>query len=365
MYAIVLAGGVGTRLWPCSRNDSPKQLIKLLAESTMLQATVARLQSFIPIENIVVVTGENHASQVQEQLPELPAANVLVEPAGRGTAPAIGLGLLHIRRLAQLAGDPEPIIGSFHADHVITKVAHFQEVVSAASQVAEQGFIVTLGITPDAPHTGYGYIERAEVLEEVNNLPVYRVARFVEKPPRATAEQYLATGQYSWNSGMFIWKLSTIMQEYQAYLGQLVAQLEEIDQAHGQPTATETLLKVWGEVRSETIDVGIAEKSQRMAVLPADIGWSDVGDWAAVAELLAVSVGDEAGNAVVGQHLGLDSKNTLIYSTNQDKLVATIGLEDLVIVDTGDVLLVARRSLNQDVKKIVERLRQAGLEKYL
>lgn len=365
MYAVVLAGGVGTRLWPSSRNGSPKQFINLVSEHSLLQETINRLVNLMPLENIVVVTGESYAGQVQAQLPELPAKNILLEPAGRGTAPAIGLGLLQIARLAKAAGDSDPVVGSFHADHIITKVGHFCRVVRAAAQVAEQNYIVTLGITPDSPHTGYGYIERGEQLDQIDSLPVYRVARFVEKPPRQTAEQYLATGRYSWNSGMFIWRLSMIMNEYRQYLPELVRQLEEIDRVYGEPEAHETLIRVWNEVRSETIDVGIAEKSQRMAVLPADIGWSDVGDWSAVTDIISAERGDESGNAIVCQHLGLDTENSLIYSTNRQKLIATIGLNDMVVVDTPDVLLVARRSQNQDVKKIVERLKQDGLDKYL
>lgn len=365
MYAIVLAGGVGSRLWPRSRNNNPKQLLDLVSERTMIQETVERLKELMPLSNVTIVTGENHAALVRQQLPDLPADNVLVEPSGRGTAPAIGLGLLHIRRLAEAAGETDPVIGSFHADHVITRPDEFIKMVKAAGKVAEQGYIVTLGIQPDHPHTGYGYIERAAQLDEVAGLPVYKVARFVEKPPRITAEEYLATGRYSWNSGMFVWKLSVIEDDYRQHLPTLASQLSEINAAYGQPNYAASLANIWNGVRSETIDVGIAEKSQRMAVLPADIGWNDVGDWSVVADLIAANRPSEDNNAVVGHHIGFGTANSLIYGGCEGKLIATLGLQDLIIVDLPDVLLVAPRSHNQEVKKIVEHLRQEGLDKFL
>lgn len=365
MYGIILAGGVGSRLWPRSRNNTPKQLLGLLSARSMLQETVNRLTPLMPLENIVIVTGESHANQAREQLPELPFDNVLVEPAARGTAPAIGLALLKIARLAKAKGENDPVIGSFHADHVITKVSEFQSVVSDAAKVAEQGFIVTLGITPSQPHTGYGYIERDGELDNVSGRSVYRVARFVEKPPRATAEQYLATGRYSWNSGMFMWKLSTIMGEFEQHQPRLYQQLCQIDGASGKPDYEEILTTTWNEIRTETIDVGIAEKSHQMAVIPADFGWSDVGDWSVVAELLAAQNSDGNNNAVIGNHLGLETSNSLVYSSVEGKLIATVGIDNIVIVDTGDVLLVCDRNKNQDVKKVVEKLKEQGMHHYL
>jgi mannose-1-phosphate guanylyltransferase len=365
MYAIVLAGGSGSRLWPRSRRDTPKQLLDLLSQRSLLQETVDRLEALMPLENIVVVTGEAHAGQAHAQLPGLPAANVLVEPAPRGTAPAIGLGLLYIRRLAAGRDDPDPVIGSFHADHVITQAAVFRDVVREAADVAGEGSIVTLGITPDQPHTGYGYIERGDTVPSHGAWPVYRVARFVEKPPRATAEEYLATGRYSWNSGMFLWRLSTILDEYARHQPRLRAQLEEIGATWDTPDFNPTLARVWPSIRTETIDVGIAEQSDRMAVIPADFGWSDIGDWAVVAELLAAQQADPAQNAVSGAHFGLETTHSLIYGSVPGKLIATIGLDNLIIVDTPDVLLVCERSKNQDVKKVVEALKAQGKLRYL
>ncbi len=365
MYGIIMAGGGGSRLWPRSRGNTPKQLLALVSDRSLIRETLDRLLPLMPAERIVVVTGAAHAAAAREQLPELPATNILVEPAARGTGPAIGLALVHIARLAAAAGDPDPVIGSFHADHVVTNPAEFQAVVRDAAVVAKGGYIVTLGITPHSPHTGYGYIERAGELPSRPGRPAYAVARFVEKPTRVTAEEYLHTGRYSWNSGMFVWQLSTIMAEFAQHQPDLHRQLAEIGAALGTPEAEATLTRVWAGVESVTIDVGIAEKSSQLAVIPADFGWSDVGDWAAVTDLLADSAGDGAGNAVVGRHLGLDTHGSLVYNVVPGKLIATIGLDNLVIIDTGDVLLICDKTRNQDVKKIVEALRAQGLGQYL
>lgn len=331
----------------------------------MLQETINRLAYLMPLENIVVVTGEQYAEFVQSQCPKLSAENILTEPAGRGTAPAIGLALYHIQRLAAANGENDPVIGSFHADHVITKQAAFCEVVRATEEIANDGYIVTLGILPDQPHTGYGYIERDSLLKVCRDYPVYKVARFVEKPPYEVAKEYLQTGRYSWNSGMFIWRLSTILEEYQEYQPQLAAQLREIANAFGTPEAAATINRVWNEIKSETIDVGIAEKSKRMAVLPADIGWSDVGDWAVVSNLISLRDQNADGNAVSDMHVGFDTNNSMVWSFDKDKLIATIGIEDIVVIDTPDVLMICHRHKNQDVKKVVEYLKKNNLDKFL
>ncbi len=365
MYGIIMAGGAGSRLWPRSRNQTPKQLLDLFSPQSLLQETVARLRPLMPPENIVLVTGEPHAAPARAQLPDLPPENILAEPAARGTAPAIGLALLHIARLAAERGETDPVIGSFHADHVITDAPEFQAVVRDGARLAAGGYIVTLGITPSAPHTGYGYIERGDALPYPGGHPAYRVARFVEKPPRATAEGYLATGLYSWNSGMFLWQLSTILAEYAHHQPQLMAQLQAIAAAAGHEDYATTLPRIWNEIRTETIDVGIAEKSVHMAVIPADFGWSDVGDWSVVAELLTAAQPNPHQNAVVGQHVNIDTHHSLIYGTVPGKVIATVGVDNLLIVDTGDALLVCARARNQDVKKVVEQLRAENQTHYL
>jgi mannose-1-phosphate guanylyltransferase len=365
MYGIIMAGGAGSRLWPRSRTQTPKQLLDLLSPKSLLQETVARLLPLMPAENIVLVTGEQHAAAARKQLRDLPVANILAEPAARGTAPAIGLGLVHIARLATERGEPDPVIGSFHADHVITNVPEFQAVVRDAAALAAGGYIVPLGITPSHPHTGYGYIERGDALAYSGKHPAYRVVRFVEKPPRPTAEAYLATGHYSWNSGMFLWQLSTIMSEYARHQPQLYHQLQAIAAAAGHPDYATALAGIWTDMRTETIDVGIAEKSEHMAVIPADFGWSDVGDWSVVAELLAAQQANPQQNAVIGHHIGIDTHDSLVYSTVPGKLIATVGVNNLLIVDTGDALLICDRARNQDVKQIVEQLRAENQGHYL
>ncbi len=365
MYAVIMAGGGGSRLWPYSRAHTPKQLLAVATERTLIQETVDRLLPLMPAENIVVVTGPAHVAGVREQLPELPQANILVEPAACGTAPAIGLGLLHVAGLAAARGETDPVVGSFHADHVITDPEAFRSVVRDAVPVAEAGFIVTIGIMPDRPHTGYGYIKRGEKLPAPLSHAAYRVSRFVEKPDPATAVAYLETGSYTWNSGIFVWKYSTIMGEYERYLPALYAQLAEIRASAATLDTAAILARVWGEVQPMTIDVGIAERSRQMAVIPADFGWSDVGDWSAVAELLAARGTDDGQNAVIGLHLTLDTHNSLIVGTVPGKLVATIGLENIAVVDTGDALLVCDLSRNQDVKLVVEQLKALGLDQFL
>ncbi|MGQ9584173.1 MAG: mannose-1-phosphate guanylyltransferase [Anaerolineae bacterium] len=356
MYAAILAGGVGTRLWPRSRGSMPKQMLDLVTDRTMLQETVQRIVPVIPPENIYVVTGRPYAAIAQEQLPELPAENIIAEPEGRSTAPCVGLAALHIRRR-----DPEAVMASLHADHVIRDGEGFRRALLAAGQVAEGGALVTLGIQPTSPNTGFGYIHRGEQVSSVGGLPVFRVKRFVEKPSLPKAEAYVASGEYYWNSGIFVWKVSTVLAEMEALLPDLYRQLVKVDEAAGTPRARQVLEEVWKSVRPVSIDVGVMERATRVCVLPLDVGWSDVGDWATLADLLPQ---DREGNAVVrAEHVGLDTHNTLVYGSG--RLVATLGLESMVVVDTGDVVLVCPRERSQDVRHLVEKLKGQGKEQYL
>jgi mannose-1-phosphate guanylyltransferase len=355
LYALIMAGGSGTRLWPRSRATYPKQLLGLLSERTMLQEARQRIMPLVPDEKIFVVTSEAYTDVVRQQIPQVPAANLIGELEGHGTAPCIGLSALYLRRL-----DPEAVMAVLTADHYIEKADGLRSALRSAAQVAEEGHLVTLGIQPNRPATGYGYIERGEKLAQDNGHDVYRVEKFTEKPDLTTAQAFVESGRYYWNSGMFIWKVSTILREFQKLMPQFYAQLMEIDAALGTVEERAVLERVWPQVENETIDYGVMERAEDVAVIPVDIGWSDVGDWTALSELLPADV---EGNVVVGQHVGLDTRGCLIHSSH--RLVTTIGLEGMIVVDTEDAILVCPKEQAQEVRDLVGKLKERGKEEYL
>ncbi len=354
-YSLILAGGIGARLWPRSRTRHPKQFIDLMGDLTMLQEARERLSPLAGPEYTLVATGERYAETVLKQLPELPAENVIREPVGRGTAAAIGLAALHIQKR-----DPEALMAVLTADHLIKKVDVFRQVLKAALTVADEGWLVTLGIQPSYPETGYGYIERGDFLGSVGEFEGFRVRRFVEKPDFETAQKYLQNGSYDWNSGMFVWQVERILEEMELHLPVLYGGLARIGEALGTEAYPERLAEVFPSLPNVTIDYGIMEKAEKVAVLPVDLGWNDVGSWSAVFDVLPK---DGFNNAVVGRHLSPDTNDSLVYSPN--RLVATIGLNNLVIIDTEDVLLVCPRDRAQDVRKLVEMLKTNGESQYL
>ncbi len=356
MFALILAGGTGTRLWPKSRKNRPKQFLDIVAKNTMLQETFSRIRPILEPEQIFVVTNRTYAPTIKAQLPLVPSRNIVTEPEGKGTAPCIGLSVLYMRRVK-----PDEVMASLHADHVIEKAEEFRKALLAAAKVAEEGYLVTLGIKPSCPETGYGYICQGEFWKEVDGFPVHRVQSFTEKPDYETACRFLEQGNYYWNSGIFVWKLSTIMEEFREHLPRLYSQLLRIDQAIGTEEEEKVLEEVWQEVESESIDQGIMEKSSRVMVIPVDIGWSDVGNWATLADILPK---DEANNVIVGgEHIGIDTTGSLLYSTR--RLIATVGLKDMIVVDTDDVILICPKNRAQDVKKLVDKLKGEKMDEYL
>ncbi len=321
----------------------------------MLQEACHRIEPLVPGGKIFVGTGEGYTDVVRRQIPQVPAANIIGEPEGHGTAPCIGLSALYLRRL-----DPGAVMAVLTADHYIVKADELCRALGAAAQVAEEGRLVTLGIQPSRPATGYGYIERAEKLAQVSGLDVYQVEQFTEKPDLPTAQAFVESGRYYWNSGMFIWKVSAILREFEKLMPRFYAQLMEIDAALGTAEERAVLERVWPQVENETIDYGIMERAEGVAVLPVDIGWSDVGSWATLFELLPADV---EGNVVVGQHVGLDTRACLIHGSR--RLIATIGLEDMIVVDTEDALLVCPKGRAQEVRDLVRKLKESGREEYL
>jgi mannose-1-phosphate guanylyltransferase len=354
-YALIMAGGTGTRLWPRSRKDRPKQLLDIVSERTMLQETYERIRPLIPDEQIFVVTNDGYVDIVRQQLPALREGRIIGEPEGHGTAPCIGLAALYLRRL-----DSAGVMAVLPADHLIRARAMFRRALQAAAQVAEAGHLVTLGIQPTHPETGYGYIQQDDLLQHVGEYDAYRVRRFTEKPDRETAEAFLASGGYYWNSGMFVWQVSAILREIEWLMPELYTQLMEIDSALGTPQERAVLERVWAKVEDQTIDFGIMEQAEDVAVIPVDIGWSDVGSWATLFQLLP---SDENSNVVIGEHFGIETSDTLIYSPR--RLIATVGIQNLVIVDTDDALLVCPRDRAQEVKALVDALKKDNKHKYL
>jgi mannose-1-phosphate guanylyltransferase len=357
-YAVIMAGGGGTRLWPRSRQATPKQFLDLLGPRTMLQETVDRIEPLIPLERVLVVTGHEYANEVLALLPGLPPENVVREPQGRGTAPCIGLAALALQQR-----DPEAIMAVFPADHRVARGAAFRQAVAAAVDVARQDYLVTLGITPTHAHTGYGYIQRGQALSLAGETPVYIVRRFTEKPDGDTARRFVDSGEYAWNAGIFVWRVRAILDEIARLLPVLHTVLTTVAEAWDTPDSQQVLSTVWGQTPRTTIDYGVMENAGRVAVIPIEVGWDDVGNWSTLSQLLQ---GDGDGNVTSGpgQRVLVDTHDTYIYAAS-GRLVAIVGLDDLVVVDTEDAVLVCPKDRAQDVRAIVDRLKTRGLDRYL
>ncbi len=330
LVVVILAGGSGTRLWPRSRQALPKQFLDLTGQGTMLHETFARLTPLVPAERMLVITNQQYVDLARQQLPELPPEHILGEPTPRGTAAAVGLGAAMARHV-----HPEAIMASVHADHLILKPDRFRAALAAAAEVAERGSLVTLGIQPTFAHTGLGYVEHGKALPAAGGQPVYSVVRFTEKPDLATAQRFVAGGRHSWNSGLFTWRVDRILDEFSRHMPELYAGLDEIGRALGTAAADATLQRVFPTLPHQTIDYGIMERA------------------------------DEAGNVVRGPDpvFTLDTHNTLVYTAG--RMVAAIGLNDLIIVDSGDALLICPREQAESVRQAVEWLKATGRSAYL
>ncbi len=358
-YAVIMAGGGGTRLWPVSRKNRPKQLLPLLGEETLFQSTVARLIDLFPPERILVVTVKEQADEMRSQSPAIPEENYLIEPAPRGTASVVGLAAAVLKKR-----DPEAVMAILPSDHFIRNRDLFHYLLQAAFDVAEHKYLVTLGITPLYPSSAYGYIQQGELLKDEFKYPVYKVKRFKEKPDEATAQGFLRSRDHSWNSGMFIWRADAILLEIERQMPALSMALGKIIASWNTVKRNEVLQSNWMDLKSETIDYAVMEKAENVAILPASgLGWNDVGSWDTLFDVLFPDMDGNVSTA--SQHLAIETHNTLVYGNNHERLIVTIGLDDTVIVDADDALLVCKADQAQKVREVVEHLQKHRQEKYL
>lgn len=359
-YAVIMAGGGGTRLWPISRKGRPKQLLPLIGQETLFQSTVSRLENLFPPDRILVVTVEEQAREMYKQATAIPQENYIIEPAPRGTASVVGLAAAVLQKR-----DPKASMAVLPSDHFIRNRDLFHYLLNSAFDVAEDDYLVTLGITPSHASIAYGYIQQGEPLSGNYKYPAYKVKSFVEKPDNEKAQHLLRTGDHSWNSGMFIWKADTILNEINRQMPALGNALKAIASAWGTEKQAKVLKEYWNDLKVETVDYGIMEKAGCVAVLPAGgLGWSDVGIWSSLFEVL---LPDQDGNIATNRRLHFlhETHNTLVYSSNNDRLIVTIGVDDMVIVDTGDVLMVCKTDQSQKVRDVVDLLKKNNQEKYL
>jgi mannose-1-phosphate guanylyltransferase len=358
-YAVIMAGGGGTRLWPLSREERPKQMLALGGERSLFQVAVDRLTGVFPPERILVVTVENQMEALREQVPEIPRENFLLETMARGTASVVGYAAAVLNQK-----DPQSVMAVLTADHIIGNLKLFQHILLTACEVAGEDYLVTLGIRPTFPATGYGYIKKGQEVSTIQAMTTYQVDKFIEKPDLPAAKEMFSSPEYSWNSGMFIWKTSVILGEIKRQMPELYSRLDIIKEAWSTDKREATIREVWPTITPQTIDFGIMENGRNVAVIPTtDLGWNDVGSWEALFDLLPA---DEQGNIVESsEHLPFDTSGTIVFVSGKPRLVVTIGVENLIIVDTGDVLLVCNRDQAQDVRRAVEALRNSDRSELL
>lgn len=352
--ALIMAGGKGERFWPRSRVSLPKQFLSLTDDGkTMIQLTVERISPLVNIEDVYIATNKNYKELVKQQLPGIPEENILCEPVGRNTAPCIGLGAAHV---AKKYDDATMIV--LASDHLIKNNEIFTETFTQACEVAEKGEnLVTIGITPNYPETGYGYIKYDQNTKDGS---AYAVEKFVEKPVLEVAKEYLADGHYLWNSGMFVWKVSTILNNFKKLLPESYAALMKIKESVGTADEETVLNKEFMNLEAESVDYAIMEKADNIYIIPGNFGWDDIGSWLAVGRIKKT---DDDNNVVNGNVVTVNTKNCVIEGA--DKLIATVGLRDMVVVDTKDATLISTKENAGEIKKVLAKLRETGKNQYL
>lgn len=341
MYIVIRAGGIGTRLWPLSRSQKPKQLHALVSQKTLLQEAVDRVLDIVPKENVYVSCNQDAELSIRNDLKSVLQENYIVEPDLRDTTAAVGLETIMIAK-----HDPKAIIASLGSDHVISNTKEFQRILEKAEKIieAKPDHIICIGVKPTGPDTGYGYIELGETIED----EVYKVNSFKEKPDAATAKQFIESNNYLWNTNMFVWRADTILNLFKEHQTSMYEKLQSIQ------ADNDRVDEIYPTLEKVAVDYAIIEKTDKIFAIPGDFGWNDIGDWARLKDELSDST---TVNYSHGDHLDIDSKNSLVFS-DTDRLIATIGLNDIVIVDTGDALLVCDKNRSQDVKNIVDELKK-------
>lgn len=360
VYFVILAGGGGTRLWPKSRNETPKQFLRLTGKETMMQIATQRAAKLVSWDRIIVVTNKKYRDEVKSQLPEVPDMNIIAEPDKKDTALAMLTGALYAKTL-----DPQAIVANQASDHVITDQKEFVHVMKASLHAASEGStLVTVGITPTFPSSGFGYIKIGDELKRTERLPVFKVESFTEKPNVATARAFISTGRYFWNANMYVWQAQALQDAFEKHMPEMYKLTKTLSQKKGK-AFHEALPEIYKKAESISIDYAISEKADNLVLIPGDFGWDDVGDWRVVYEL---GKKDLAENVVISDHnqvsaLTIDSRNNLIHADG--RLIALVGIDDMVIIDTPEILMIVPKERSQEVKKIVERLKEEKQDKYL
>lgn len=355
-YCLIMAGGSGTRFWPRSLVKKPKQYLSLFGDQSLIQETVQRFANFIPEVSIYVVSAKSQQDVLEEQTTNLPKENLIFEPVGKNTLPAIGLAALFIAEK-----DPDGIMIVSPSDHLIQNDELFRQTIESAAQIAEEkNGIVTIGITPKHPATGYGYVKTAEEVKIGQLIKSFAVNKFVEKPNLEVATGYLQTGGFFWNSGIFIFKVSVFLDAVEKYSPALFADLMRIKEHIGTADYDEALDRIYREVQSISVDYGILEKAENVFLVQGDFVWNDLGSWE---EVYKYDKKDENGNAVTGESILLDTKNSYVYAPNS--LVAVVGLDDVIVVQEGDTILVCKRDRAEDIKAVVGEITKRNLNQYL
>ena len=356
LFTLIMAGGSGTRFWPRSKALKPKQYLNLFGNESLLQSTIQRFSTFTPTENIYVVSGKSQATVLEEQSPMLPKENLIYEPVGKNTLPCIGLAAMFAER-----ENPEGVMVVTPSDHLIENDELFRDTVLAAVKIAdERDGIVTIGITPTYPATGYGYVQTAENITGSEKIKQFKVERFVEKPNEATASEYLEHGGFYWNSGLFVFKISVFLEAVKQFAPALYADLRKIQSDLGNPSFEQTLDTIYRAVEGISVDYGIMEHAKNIYLVEGNFVWNDLGSWESV---YLTAEKDENGNGGSGESVIIDSKNSYIYS--ETGIIALVGLDDVIVVQDGNTTLVCKRDKAEDIKKVVDRLKAENKNQYL